>query len=327
MGDADHVAYLADSMAEEIPEQTAVPVPQQKKKAPAPASPQPTHGMQSQGGRVKASPLARKLAREFGLDLSRIQGTGPEGRILKDDVLQAKEEQPATSSEGTPHAMSRTEQLTAERMSLSKREIPHFYLTNEVLFLEAQKLRSDLMEEFEEQEGVHLTYTDLIVRACARALQKHPRVNAHFSNGAPVLFDAINIGLAIAGRQGLIVPVIRNADRKSVFELGRERARLVQGAREGTLSLDDLEGGTFTLSNLGMMQVTTFCGIINHPQVCLLATGQIQNRVAVLDEEIVIAPLIHMTLSCDHRVIDGAIGASFLKELKDMLEEPVRTLY
>ena len=316
------IAYLADSMDEELPDGTQDATSKPERALPAAATSHNEETKTSKRSPIKASPLAKRLARELNLDLSLIHGTGPGGRITKNDILQAGEGKPASAPPGTPWTMSRTEQIVANRMSLSKKEIPHFYLTSEVLFLEAQKLRADLLEEFEEQEGVHLTYTDLIVRACARALRKCPRINAHFNGGKPVLFDEINVGLAIAGEQGLVVPVIHKADKKQVFEIGRERSTLVERALSGNLSLEDIEGGTFTLSNLGMMHITSFCGIINHPQVCLLATGEINNRAVALGEELVIAPVMHMTLSCDHRAVDGYLAAQFLGEVRKGLEKP-----
>jgi len=236
-------------------------------------------------------------------------------------------------------SLSRVEKIMAERMKESKREIPHFYLTEEskreiphfyltveVDFSEVVKLRGDLLEEFEEEKKVHLTYTDFIIKACARALKKFPKVNSHYKDGKIITFSNVNLGLAVARENGLVVPVIKDADKKDIFEIAEKREELVKKAVDDKLSLEDIEGGTFTLSNLGMMGIKNFMAIINPPQVCILATGKIEEKVIANEEEIVVAPVMEMTLSCDHRVVDGYLGSKFLQEVKKGLEKPALLL-
>ena len=327
------IAYIADTMEEEAPvlkeeegmetnitaQKREEKVPEEEKKSPAAEK------------MVKASPLARRLAREKGVDLATIQGTGPGGRIVKEDVLKAAEKRSVAEPQTMPPgkkviSFSRTEKIVAERMQQSKREIPHFYLTSEVDLSEAVKLRNDLVEEFEQAKSVRISFTDLIMKACARALMKVPRVNSHYIGGEAIIFSRININLAIARKQGLVVPVIKEVDRKDVFEIARERTDLVAKATEDKLSLEDMEGGTFTLSNMGMMQIKNFLAIINPPQVCLLSTGQIKEQVIAIEGEILTAPIMEMTLSCDHRVVDGYLGSQFLQEVKKGLEKPALLL-
>jgi len=319
------IAYLTDSMEEEIPSvEGKAEVIQGKRES-------ETAFEEKREERVKASPLARKLARERGIDLTKIRGTGPGGRIVKEDVLRALEEKEAASAVEKVAAreefsLSRVEKIMAERMEESKREIPHFYLTVEVDFSEVVKLRGDLLEEFEEEKKVHLTYTDFIIKACARALKKFPKVNSHYKDGKIITFSNVNLGLAVARENGLVVPVIKDADKKDIFEIAGKREELVKKAVDDKLSLEDIEGGTFTLSNLGMMGIKNFMAIINPPQVCILATGKIEEKVIANEEEIVVAPVMEMTLSCDHRVVDGYLGSKFLQEVKKGLEKPALLL-
>jgi len=323
------IAYLADSMEEEVPLEENV-------KAEPPLKEKEEKGKEKplfEEKIIKASPLAKKLAREKGVNLSKIKGTGPGGRIIKEDVLKAAEKIAAKEkevekiwAEEKEIILSRVEKIMADRMQQSKKEIPHFYITSEVDFSDAIKLRQDLLEEFEEEKKVHLSHTDLIIKACARALSKFPRINSHYREGRIISFSRVNIGLAIAREKGLVVPVIKDADQKDLFEIAREREDLLKKAMEDKLSLEDIEGGTFTLSNLGMMQIKSFCAIINPPQVCLLATGEIKEKVVAVEGEIVIAPFMEMTLSCDHRAVDGYLGSKFLQEVRKGLEKPALLL-
>jgi len=309
------IAYITDSMDEEIPlkerGKVEVETPAKAEKEIVP---------------IKASPLAKKLAKEKKVDLSTIKGTGPGGRIVKEDVLRAAQKKEA-KEEGAPLAkeefsLSRIEKIMAQRMQESKKQIPHFYLTSEVNFSEAVSFRNDLLEEFEKEKGVHLSYTDLLIKACARALSKFPRINSHFKEEKVVSFSQINIGLAVATEKGLVVPVIKDVDKKDIFQIAKDRMDVVNKANENKLTLEEVEGATFTLSNLGMMEVKTFAAIINPPQVAILATGEIKEKPVVIKEKIVVAPIMEMTLSCDHRAVDGYIGAKFLQEVKRGLEKP-----
>ena len=309
------IAYITDSMDEEIPlkerGKVEVETPAKAEKEIVP---------------IKASPLAKKLAKEKKVDLSTIKGTGPGGRIVKEDVLRAAQKK-EVKEEGAPLAkeefsLSRIEKIMAQRMQESKKQIPHFYLTSEVNFSEAVRFRNDLLEEFEKEKGVHLSYTDLLIKACARALSKFPRINSHFKEEKVVSFSQINIGLAVATEKGLVVPVIKDVDKKDIFQIAKDRMDVVNKANENKLTLEEVEGATFTLSNLGMMEVKTFAAIINPPQVAILATGEIKEKPVVIKEKIVVAPIMEMTLSCDHRAVDGYIGAKFLQEVKRGLEKP-----
>ncbi len=215
-------------------------------------------------------------------------------------------------------------------MAKSKKEVPHVYLKIEVDFSEAMKMRDDLLGEFE-KEKIHLSYTDLLIKSCARALDKLPRMNSTFEEGRLMVHSDVGVGLAVAREGGLIVPVIKKANKKDLFQIARDRIELIDKAKEDKLSLEELEGAAFTLSNLGMVGIKEFAAIINIPQVSILAVGEIKKRAVVQEEKVVIRPMMEMTLSCDHRVIDGYFGARFLQEIKNGLEKPslllLKTVY
>ena len=211
--------------------------------------------------------------------------------------------------------------IIAERMEKSKREIPHFYLTCEVdLSVAAKTMKEELKEKLVKESEVHLTYTDLLIKACGYGLKEVPQVNSTFKEGKIYQSSQINVGVAIGRDERLVVPIIKNVDRKSLFEIAKERKRLIKRTKENKLSLEELEGSSFTLSNLGMFGIKTFSAIINPPQVCILAIGEIKDRVVAIAREIEIRPIMEMTLSCDHRVINGILGARFLQKVKEGLE-------
>lgn len=331
---AQAIAYITDSMEDEVVLDEEL-LPETKAKTESTLENEEEKEEQkkplARERKVKASPLAKKIAQEKNIDLSTIQGTGPGGRIVKEDVIKACEKGieskvELASVEKTEINLSRLEKIIAERMQQSKSEIPHFYLTMEVNVSEAAKLKRDLVEEFEAEKKVRITYTDLLIKACAKALHKFPRTNSYFNQGKIISSSRVNLGLAVARESGLVVPVIKDADQKNIFEIARERQNLVKKSMDNSLSVEDMEGGTFTLSNLGMMQIKNFYAIINPPQVCILATGQIQERVIAVGKEILVAPMMEITLSCDHRVIDGYLGAKFLQEVKKTLEKPALIL-
>ena len=305
------IAYIADSMQEEISPAAETPEkPAQKKVPEEPPIQSP----------IKASPLAKKLARDYGIDLSTIKGSGPGGRVLKEDVIKLAEEKEAVAEKVV--SLSRIEKVMVQRMEKSKREIPHFYLTVEVDFSKSRALRDDLLKEFEQREKVRVSYTDLLIKSCGRALSKFPRINSTFEAGRITSHSEFNVGRAVATPKGLIVPVIKDVDKKNLFQIARKRKELVKKANEDRLSLEELEGAAFTLSNLGMFGIKTFVAIINPPQASLLATGEIKERPVAIDNRIEIRPMMEMTLSCDHRVMDGYLGAKFLQEIKRGLERP-----
>ncbi|MFQ5836142.1 MAG: dihydrolipoamide acetyltransferase family protein, partial [bacterium] len=305
------IAYIAGSMKEEIPQEAEAPEKPIRKKAPEKP---PIQSL------IKASPLAKKLAREYGIDLSTIKGSGPGGRVLKEDVIKAAKEKEAVPEEVV--SLSRVEKIMIQRMEKSKREIPHFYLTVEVDFSKSQTMRDDLLREFEEKEEVRVSYTDLLIKSCGLALSKLPRVNSTFEAGRITSNSEVNVGLAVATPKGLIVPVIKDVDKKNLFQIAKKREELVEKANEERLSLEELEGAAFTLSNLGMFGIKTFTAIISPPQASILATGEIKEKTVVIDNRIEIRSMMEMTLSCDHRVIDGYLGGKFLQEIKRGLERP-----
>jgi pyruvate dehydrogenase E2 component (dihydrolipoamide acetyltransferase) len=286
-------------------------------------------------GRTLASPKARRLARERGLDLQALQGSGPEGAVLAADVAahvtleppptEAPAETPRQGvSAGEPEtlAVSRLWRVMAERVSQAWTTIPHFYLLREVNAARLIVWR----DEVQKRDLGKITYTDLLVKLVAAALRKHPRLNASRQKDSIRLNPEINIGLAVAVEEGLIVPVIQNADQLGVNQLAARRAELIDKAQAGKLSLHELTGGTFTLSNLGMYGVDAFNAIVNPPQAAILAVSRIAERVVPLNGQPAVQPMLTLSLSCDHRVVDGARGAQFLQTLAEMIEEPLRLL-
>lgn len=269
--------------------------------------------------RVKASPRARRLAQERGVDLSQVPGTGPQGRITEKDLLDFLAAQELL----TPGPIQR---LTAQRMTESFTSTPHFYLAIEAKATKLVELRERLRPIVEERAGASLTYTDILIVLAAKVLRDHPLANASWEEGRIRVWKEINIGLATAVEEGLVVPVIKKADEKGLAQIVKERRELADKAAQSKLSLEELEGGTFTLTNLGMFGVDEFGAIINPPQSAILAVGRIAQRPVVEEGEVVARPTMCLTLSVDHRVWDGAQGARFLSDLKALIEEPGRAV-
>lgn len=288
---------------------------------------------------MRVSPIARRLADKLGVDLSDVKGTGRNGRISKHDVEQAagiaeagKPEEAAEASvveepaepETSPENPYRSERLSvtrrtvAKRLTESKQDIPHFYLNTEVRVSRLLKMRRELNAGQDHKVSLN----DLIVRAAALALRQVPEVNLNFVHDEIRYFEHADIGVAIATDDGLVAPVLRAAETKSVGEISREMSDLVTRTRDGELTQDDLSGGTFSISNLGMYDVSNFDAIINPPQGAILAVGAATERVIVIEGKAKIAPLMSVTLSCDHRVIDGALGAQYLQAFKALIENP-----
>ena len=291
---------------------------------PTPAAP-PAPAADSAGRRPhKTSPKARKIAVEHGLDLSGISGSGPGGRIVSADVLtlvervqQAPAPVPAPVAEGRVE-LSRAEQVAGERLTASYQQIPHIHLSMDVSAVWLQQFRTGY-----ELEGKKISFNDLIVKATARTLGEFPRVNSLEEGGHFRYAAQINVGIAVAAEQGLVVPVLRDAAAKTIEEIASEGTRLIDAARRGQLRPDDMLGGTFTISNLGMFGVSRFTAIINPPQVAILAVGAIENRVVAAGADaFAVRPQLTLTLAADHRVVDGALGARFLARLKEVLETP-----
>jgi len=280
-----------------------------------------------EGERIKASPLARRIARERGVDLAQINPTGPEGRIVAEDVERAQVAEPAAA---VSQAVGQVEirQLTNIRKTIARRlteawQAPAFQLTASADMTEA-------LELVERLRGLHPderpTITDVLTRVGAGALMRHPDVNAHFVDGEIHIHPSANVGIAVAAPQGLVVPVIRDVQSKAIAQIAAERAAVVDRARTNKLKQQDLEGGTFTISNLGMFGVEQFIAVLNPPQVAILATGATQERVVVHDGDFKAVPMMTMTLTCDHRAVDGAVGADFLRTLKQFIERPALAL-
>ncbi len=275
-----------------------------------------------------ASPKARRLAAERGIDLGAVRGTGPGGAVLAADVAAAAPSaQPAPAAKapaaaGAAHGVSNVWRIMAERMTASWTTAPHFYLVREV---NVSRLRSWL-ETARKQTGAHVTYTDLLVRLVAATMAQHPGVNASWKDGTIVRNADVNIGLAVALDDGLVVPVLHRADALTLAELAGRREDLVSRAQAGRLRPADIQGGGFTISNLGMYGVDAFNAIVNPPQAAILAVGRIADRVVAVDGRPLVQPTMVLTLSCDHRALDGARGARFLGALADLIEEPLALL-
>ena len=287
--------------------------------------------MTSQARLVPASPKARRLAAEQGKDIATIQGSGPTGAVLVADVLATQAESTqlpvAEPLTGTVVVQKESEvshiwRVMAERTTQSWTSVPHFYLVREV---NASRLIS-WREQMQKRLAEKVTYTDLLVKVVAAALRDHPRLNASWHSGSITLHEEINIGLAVAVDEGLIVPVIHLADKQSVNDIARIRKELITKAQTSKLQPQDIQGGTFTISNLGMYGVDAFNAIINSPQAAILAVGRIAERVVPIDGQPSVQPMMVLNLSCDHRVVDGARGAQFLAALADLVEEPLMLL-
>ncbi|MFO8232696.1 MAG: pyruvate dehydrogenase complex dihydrolipoamide acetyltransferase [Longimonas sp.] len=326
----------------ELAERTPEPVP-----APTDAS----------GERVKASPLARRVAQEHSLDLGTVAGTGPNGRIVRSDVEAAIEQReaapepapetaPAPSGDGAPtpqpapaesvkidvgyetESISQMRKAISRRLAQSKFTAPHFYLTIDVDMARAAEVRADLNERAEAQDLARISYNDLITKACALALREHDYVNAsyHADEGEIRKYDDVHVGVAVAIDEGLITPVIRNADQKGLTQIAAETRELATKARDRELQPEEYEGATFTTSNLGMFGIEEFTAILNPPNAAILAIGGIRDEPVVEDGEIVPGKRMKVTLSCDHRVVDGAVGAQFLDTVRGYLEDPMTML-
>lgn len=334
--DEDIGSYSAAAPSDPVPAAAAPPTPTMPAPAaassPTPAAdstPTPSvpsaPSADSDGRRPhKTSPKARKIAAEHGLDLSGIRGSGPAGRIVSADVLALVERvQPAPAAAPVPVAegrveLSRAEQVAGERLTASYQQIPHIHLSMDVSAVWLQQFRTGY-----ELEGKKISFNDLIVKATARTLSEFPRVNSLEEGGHFRYASEINVGIAVAAEQGLVVPVLRAAAEKTIEEIALEGTRLIDAARRGQLRPDDMLGGTFTISNLGMFGVSRFTAIINPPQVAILAVGAIENRVVASGADaFAVRPQLTLTLAADHRVVDGALGARFLARLKEVLETP-----
>jgi pyruvate dehydrogenase E2 component (dihydrolipoamide acetyltransferase) len=345
-GDAQSEAAPKDERSEAPPKDDAG-----DRKEAAPSDEEEGPDDSAPGGRIKASPLAKKLAQEAGLELGDVEGSGPGGRITRRDVETAleggrpeasKADKKAAAPDGGAAGPRFTQPsydgpeveevpVTQMRKTIAKRlvtsigPVPTFYLTVDVDMTRAVEARERMNHHLEEQ-GLKVSVNDLLIKATALALKRHPEVNAAWHDDHIKRYHRVHVGVAVAVEDGLITPVVRDADLKGAAQIGAEIRELAGRAREKKLQPDEYTGATFSISNLGMFGIEEFTAIINPPEAAILAVGQVEDRVVVEDGDAVIAPRLKMTLSCDHRVVDGATGARFLQTLRAFLEEPAMAL-
>ena len=317
-------------------------------------------------GRVKASPVAKRMARELGLDLTTLAGSGPGGRIVKADVEAAVQDggdagetgvaeappaaEPAPEPETAPakadvppapvaaaagsggggakgevtqQELTKLQQVVARRMAESKATAPEFVLNAEIDMTAAKELRVQLKEMALSSDRPAPSFNDMVVRACALALRDFPRANGAYRDGRFELYSRINVGIAVAGQDALVVPTIPDADAKTLGEIARDSRALAERVRSGAITPPELSGGTFTVSNLGMYGIRSFVAVINPPQAAILAVGELADRAVVQDGEVVVRPMMAVTLSCDHRILYGADAAQFLGRIRELLEQPL----
>ncbi len=317
---ADAPQAAAPAAAEPAPDAAAEPA---QEPAPAPA-PEPAA---STNGRVKASPLARRLARERGIDLASLTGTGPDGRIVAKDV-EGAEARPAAPAAPTVSGEIESIPLTNIRKTIARRltaawQAPVFQLTVSADMSRANDLVAKAREL---SPDVRITVTDVLTKVCAQALMRHRDVNVQYTEDALLKFPTANVGIAVAAPQGLVVPVLRSVERLSLAEIAAARGDAVGRARDAKLTTQDLEDGTFTISNLGMFGVEQFVAVLNPPQAAILAVGATVETPVVRNGEVVVKPMLTMTLTVDHRAVDGAAGADFLRTVKQFVEDPALAL-
>ena len=321
--------------AEEKEKKKAAP-PKAEKKEPE-AEERPPAAEKPEEARVKASPVARRIAAEFGVDLSNVKGTGPEGRVTETDVRAAAKSKAAAPKPSVPAAVNAGEsariqlsgmrKIIAQRLVESLGPVPHFYLTIEVNAGPLMEARQELKSAGESAKASKITVNDFVLKAAVQAAVKVPRVNASFDGDAIVQYADVDLGIAVAIEDGLLTPVIRAAQNKSLREISELAKDLAHRARNKRMKPEEFQGGTFTVSNLGGMGIDSFSAVINPPQGFILAVGKI-TKVPVIDDrdQIVVGHRMSLTMSCDHRVIDGALGAEYLKELRHLLENPALLL-
>jgi pyruvate dehydrogenase E2 component (dihydrolipoamide acetyltransferase) len=339
----------AEAGEKRAPAEDSVRAPTGPARATTPPRAEREDAPESEANRApRASPLAWRVAEQAGVDLGKVRGSGPGGRIVKRDVEaaarraaparadergtasaeanRAPDEAPEAARENGPgtgeriETPSRMRRTIARRMAEAKRDVPHFYVAAEIDMTEAMRLR-DAIKKAEAMPD--LTVTHLLLKAVAMALPRHPRVNASWRDESVVFHDAANIGVAVALEDGLVLPVLHGAEALSLGEIAERTGALVERARQGKFASDDLTGGTFSVSNVGRVDVDDLVAVINPPQAAILATGAVKERPLVRDGSLVAAPTMRATLSCDHRVLNGVEGARFLAEVKSLLEKPV----
>ncbi|MEQ9115865.1 MAG: pyruvate dehydrogenase complex dihydrolipoamide acetyltransferase [Rickettsiales bacterium] len=287
--------------------------------------------------RTFASPLAKRMAAESNMDLSKIKGSGPKGRIVKNDVLNpvvsgggfsmssghVSRVQPETSD----LPISTMRQVIADRLLESKQNVPHFYLTVDCRMDKLLEMRKDINSMTNpDNPEFKISVNDLIIKASALALKAVPEANSSWGDGSIMQYNNVDVAVAVAIQDGLITPIVRNADQKSIFAISEEMKELIGKAKSGTLSPEEFQGGGFSISNLGMFGIKQFNAIINPPQSCILAVSATEERAVVVDGELSICNMMTITISCDHRVVDGAVGANLINSIKQVIENPVRMM-
>jgi len=323
------VGYLSDSMDEPLPATTTPPPSLTSPSSPTLSPPgrgaserqtlpREERGKERGTNQIIASPLAKKRAREMGIDLGSVRGTGPNGRIIGEDVLAAasgKEEAKPEPSGTKKQRLSPLRQIIADRLSKSKAEIPHYYLRKVIDATNLKAIRTRL-----KKTDPDITYTDVLIKAVAETLGEFPEMNATYENKELTIHPEINLGLAVARTEGLIVPILKLINRKDYQEITTERKRLVAAIRDNKIPREDLEGGTFTLSNLGVYGLDSFYPIIYQPQVVIMGVSAIKDGVVAVNGSPAVKPLLEITLACDHRVVDGSYSARFLQKLQEIID-------
>jgi pyruvate dehydrogenase E2 component (dihydrolipoamide acetyltransferase) len=334
-GEASIPPQQRASEAPRAPAAPPPPPPPGPARAPTPTRPAP----RGNGGRVRSSPLARRLAAERGLALDELQGTGPGGRIIRRDIEAALRAAPPAAAAPAPAVrptaprggpdfqdvpLTQIRKTIARRLSESIGPIPTFYLTRTVDLTRVSEMRDALIAS---DPALKVSYNDIILKATATALTRHPEVNAHWLGDKIRYFNRVHLGMAVAVEDGLITPVIFDANEKGLRHLAQEARELAQRARERRLKPEEYTGSTFSVSNLGMFGIEQFTAIINPPEVGILAIGAIEDRPVVIDGQVTVRRSLRLTMSCDHRVVDGATGARFLQTLVGMLENPLLLVF
>lgn len=316
------IAWILEP-GENVPVSQVLEVPVTSAPAEAPSRAESV-SPQSRTSAATISPKARRLAQEAGIDLNSVRGSGQDGEILASDIqalLAAAASVPSTPAP-QHEQLSSIGRLMAERTAQSWSTVPHFFLQQEVDATALNSARAALGPRIEDEIGVKLTHTDILIALVARTLARHPRVNASWLEGGIRTNREVNVAIAMALEDGVVAPVIRDAASSPLGEIAKQRRELTDRARAGRLRPADLSGGTFTISNLGMFHIDSFCAIITPPQAAILAVGQITERAVVVDGAIAVRPMLSLTISCDHRVMDGAKAATFLRDLAESITEP-----
>lgn len=284
---------------------------------------------QNDGDRIKISPIAKKIAQNEGVNINQLKGTGPYGRIIKADVLESLssdvklENCERTNTEDIATEVSNMRQIIAQRLVESKQTIPHFYLTVDCKIDKLISLKNEINTTIENSK---VTINDLVIKAVALSMRKFPDINSSWISNKILKYSNVDISIAVALDDGLITPIVKNADKKSILSISQEVKALASKAKSGKLKPEEFQGGGFTISNLGMFGIKTFSAIINPPQSCIMAVGASEKRPIVENEKVEIAEIMAVTLSVDHRAVDGALGAKFLNAFKHYIENPLSML-